>query len=89
MPLLELLMEWLDGKKKQDKHSTWMRILGQHSTHKPKVFGGAPNPGGVNPHCQVSPAIGGGGVFQVVIPLPNSFDPNDGLAVGGSHLDQT
>ena len=44
-------------------------------------MGGAPNPGGVDPLCQVRPAIGGG--FYCTIPLPHSFLPHDGLAVRG------
>jgi hypothetical protein len=77
-------MAWLDGKKKQDKLSTYKNILSQHSTQKPQAMGGAPNLGAVTPLCQVTPAIGGGGLVQVVIPLPNSFRPNDGRAVDGA-----
>jgi len=69
-------MTWLDGKKL--RNASYMKVLSQHSTQKPKREGGAPNPGGVLPLCEMEDYHGG---IAVRIPLPNSFNPNDGLAI--------
>jgi hypothetical protein len=74
---MEELALYLDSQKKRGASSTYMKVLSQHSSQKPKSMGGAPNPGGVNPLCQVTKA--GRGQVRVEIPLPNSFMPVDGL----------
>ena len=74
---MEELALYLDSQKKRGASSTYMKVPSQHSTQKPKSMGGAPNPDGVNPLCQVTKA--GQGQVWVEIPLPNSFMPGDGL----------
>jgi len=72
-------LTWLEGEK--EERSTWIKILMQHSTSKPKREGGAPNPWGIIPLTQCRPL--GAGWWEVAIPLPNSYNPKDGLQVEG------
>ena len=58
-----------------------MKVLAQHSVTQPKAYGGPPFPGGLKPLAQIEKRIDG--TFQATIPLPNSFQPQDGIRVVG------
>ena len=68
---------WLKGLLAS---STWLKVLSQHSTQKPALFGGPPNPAGVLPSISYR-VVQWTGLHEATISLPNSFLPDDGIVI--------